>query len=135
MTEKMPSSVRFGSRPMMERMSWYSSAVRPCSAMMLGVMPGALVEGAAAAFGAAAEGVGAGFGDNSESLREGAWAGFLQCGRKPVNDSPACLCRRLGDVTFCSIFPRRKCRARFGFLPKNAIPGKSDFWDRCHTKE
>src|SRR5262245_49061222 len=38
MTEKMPSSVRFGSRPMMPRMRWYSSAVRPCSAMRLGVI-------------------------------------------------------------------------------------------------
>src|SRR5262245_895844 len=98
MTEKIPSSVRFGSRPMMERMSWYSSAVRPCSAMMFGVMAGAPAAAGDAGEGAAAEGVGAGFGDNSESLGEGAWRGFLQCGRRAVNDSPACWRVRPGNV-------------------------------------
>src|SRR5262245_2941541 len=143
MTEKMPSSVRFGSRPMMERMSWYSSAVRPCSAMMFGVMAGHVEagaagvppEGAGAAFGAEAEGVGAGFGDNSGSLREGAWREFLQCGRKPVNDSPACRRCRPGNATFSGIFPRRKCRAPFGFWPKTAIPEKVIFRDRSHARK
>ncbi len=81
----MPSSVRFGSRPMMERMSLYSSAVSPCSAMMLGVMaPGEF--GAAAAGLAAAEEVGADVGDKRESLGQGVpGRGFLQCGRDPVN--------------------------------------------------
>src|SRR6266404_7022411 len=39
-TEKMPSSVRFGARPRMATARAYSSAVRPCCAMMLGVMVG-----------------------------------------------------------------------------------------------
>src|SRR5262245_38275192 len=36
MTEKMPSSVKFGARPMMERMRAYSSDVRPWAAIASG---------------------------------------------------------------------------------------------------
>src|SRR3954468_9952645 len=38
MTEKMPSSVRFGARPMMRLQRAYSSGVSPCSAMISGVI-------------------------------------------------------------------------------------------------
>src|SRR4028118_405654 len=38
MTEKMPSSVRFGSRPIAWRTRSYSSGERPCSATISGVM-------------------------------------------------------------------------------------------------
>src|SRR3954470_22841322 len=38
MTEKMPSSVRFGSRPRAWRTRSYSSGERPCSATMSGVI-------------------------------------------------------------------------------------------------
>src|ERR1700753_1053912 len=37
-TEKMPSSVIEGSRPMISRIRSYSSLVRPCSAMVFGVI-------------------------------------------------------------------------------------------------
>src|SRR5882757_781214 len=37
-TEKMPSSVMFGARPMMRTARSYSSGVRPCSLTMAGVM-------------------------------------------------------------------------------------------------
>src|SRR6185312_13171869 len=37
MTEKMPSSVRFGARPRIDRMSSHSAAERPCSAITVGV--------------------------------------------------------------------------------------------------
>ena len=40
MTEKMPSSVKFGSRPRIFRMRSYSSGVRPCFAISSGVMGG-----------------------------------------------------------------------------------------------
>src|SRR6478735_5266228 len=36
--EKMPSSVKLGSRPIKSRMRWYSSGLRPCSAISAGVM-------------------------------------------------------------------------------------------------
>src|SRR5262252_3422679 len=42
MAEKMPSSVRLGSRPISSRIRWYSSEVRPCSATSCGVMRGSL---------------------------------------------------------------------------------------------
>src|SRR6185437_2092503 len=38
MTEKMPSSTRFGSRPSAFRIRLYSSSLRPCSATISGVM-------------------------------------------------------------------------------------------------
>ena len=38
--EKMPSSVKLGSRPIRSRMRWYSSGLRPCSAISAGVMGG-----------------------------------------------------------------------------------------------
>ena len=38
--EKMPSSVKVGSRPISLRMRWYSSGFRPCSAISSGVMAG-----------------------------------------------------------------------------------------------
>ena len=41
--EKMPSSVKLGSRPISSRMRWYSSGLRPCSATSAGVMGGSLV--------------------------------------------------------------------------------------------
>src|SRR5438132_1651146 len=41
MTEKMPSSSKFGSRPRALRMRSYSSGARPCSAIISGVMRGA----------------------------------------------------------------------------------------------
>src|SRR5690348_10227201 len=41
MTEKMPSSTRFGSRPSAFRMRRYSSSLSPCSATISGVMRGA----------------------------------------------------------------------------------------------
>src|SRR5690349_20242140 len=41
MTENMPSSTRFGSRPSAFRMRLYSSSERPCSATISGVMAGA----------------------------------------------------------------------------------------------
>src|SRR5689334_20727529 len=41
MTEKMPSSTRFGSRPRAFRMRAYSSSLSPCSAMICGVIVGA----------------------------------------------------------------------------------------------
>ena len=40
--EKMPSSVKLGSRPIRSRMRWYSSGLRPCSATSAGVMGGSL---------------------------------------------------------------------------------------------
>src|SRR6478752_2456734 len=43
-TEKMPSSVRFGSRPSADRTRSYSSGERPCSATISGVMAGAAVD-------------------------------------------------------------------------------------------
>ena len=43
MTEKMPSSTRFGSRPRAFRMRSYSSGARPCSATIWGVMRGASI--------------------------------------------------------------------------------------------
>src|SRR3954464_9329303 len=39
-TEKMPSSVKFGSRPRIVLMRSYSSGVRPCLATSSGVMAG-----------------------------------------------------------------------------------------------
>ena len=36
--EKMPSSVKVGSRPIRSRMRWYSSGFRPCAATSSGVM-------------------------------------------------------------------------------------------------
>src|SRR5690606_35374521 len=36
--EKMPSSVKLGSRPIRSRMRWYSSGLRPCEAISSGVM-------------------------------------------------------------------------------------------------
>src|SRR5665647_2915099 len=52
MTEKMPSSVRFGSRPIMPTMSPYSSSVRPCwSRVFLSIMAGPFpADGAAGRF-------------------------------------------------------------------------------------
>src|SRR5215469_13723379 len=45
MTEKMPSSVRLGARPMIFRIRSYSSAVSPCSATMSGVIAGSAAIG------------------------------------------------------------------------------------------
>ncbi len=36
--EKMPSSVKLGSRPIRSRMRWYSSGFSPCAAMSSGVI-------------------------------------------------------------------------------------------------
>src|SRR5690606_27436744 len=36
--EKMPSSVKVGSRPIKSRMRWYSSGFKPCEATSSGVM-------------------------------------------------------------------------------------------------
>jgi hypothetical protein len=38
MAEKMPSSVKLGSRPIRSRMRWYSSGLRPWAAIRSGVM-------------------------------------------------------------------------------------------------
>src|SRR5450755_1835932 len=40
--EKMPSSVRLGSRPIRSSTRWYSSGLRPCSATNAGVILGSL---------------------------------------------------------------------------------------------
>src|SRR3546814_14855201 len=42
MTEKMPSSTRFGSRPSADRTRSYSCGESPCSATISGVMAGAV---------------------------------------------------------------------------------------------
>src|SRR5690606_40082109 len=42
MAEKMPSSVKLGSRPIRSRMRWYSSGLRPWAATISGVMAGSL---------------------------------------------------------------------------------------------
>src|SRR3954447_25135184 len=39
-TEKIPSSVKFGSRPRTTRMRWYSSGVMPCFEIRAGVIAG-----------------------------------------------------------------------------------------------
>src|SRR5512136_976322 len=50
MTEKMPSSTRFGSRPMSSTMSRYSSSVRLCwSRRLLSIMAGLFCGGGTAA--------------------------------------------------------------------------------------
>src|ERR1044072_5727677 len=51
MTEKMPSSVRLGSRPRAWRTRSYSSGERPCSAPVSGVMRGGMGRAALVGFG------------------------------------------------------------------------------------
>src|ERR1700754_3777744 len=40
--EKIPNSVKLGTRPMILRMRWYSSGLRPCEATSSGVIWGSL---------------------------------------------------------------------------------------------
>jgi hypothetical protein len=43
MAEKMPSSVKLGSRPMICRMRWYSSGLSPWAAIRSSVMAGSVM--------------------------------------------------------------------------------------------
>src|SRR5579862_4090467 len=69
-TEKMPSSVKLGSRPRMDLMRSYSSGVRPCLLTSSGVMAGS-ADIRKLRNRNSGDGVESGFGGGISALREG----------------------------------------------------------------